>query len=66
MDEPPWCLLLVKDPSSLDATIAEDEQSGSILNEMTYLQKRTWLSRIRIWYVLLSHRLKSTAKFYIF
>ncbi|CAO3678097.1 unnamed protein product [Umbelopsis vinacea] len=59
MDEPPWCLLLVKDPSSLDATIAEDEQSGSILNEMTYLQKRTWLSRIRICYTPTIHHLRA-------
>jgi hypothetical protein len=62
MEEPPWCLLLVKDPSSLEATIAEDEQSGSILNEMTYLQKRTWLSRIRIWYVHFVSSLKVNSR----
>ncbi|GAB5586888.1 hypothetical protein Unana1_01788 [Umbelopsis nana] len=55
----PWCLLFAKDPSSLESTIVVEDQSASLPNQMNDLQKRLWLSRIRICYTPTSHHLRA-------
>jgi len=55
----PWCLLFAKDPSSLESTIVVEDHSASLPNQMNDLQKRLWLSRIRICYTPTSHHLRA-------
>ncbi|CAO3658181.1 unnamed protein product [Umbelopsis ramanniana] len=61
VDDSPWCLLFVKDRMSFAETLGENnpESSHHHPNQMSDLQKRLWLSRIRICYTPTSHHLRA-------
>ncbi|KAI8582836.1 hypothetical protein K450DRAFT_225038 [Umbelopsis ramanniana AG] len=60
VDDTPWCLLFVKDRMSLAETLGEANPGSSCHpNQMSDLQKRIWLSRIRICYTPTSHHLRA-------
>lgn len=58
-DDPPWCLLLAKDRESLEETIVETQQAAAREDNMSDLQKRLWLNRIRICYTPTIHHVRA-------
>ncbi|KAJ2956294.1 hypothetical protein NQZ79_g7843 [Umbelopsis isabellina] len=58
-DDPPWCLLLAKDRESLEQTIIETQQAAARQDNMSDLQKRHWLNRIRICYTPTIHHVRA-------